>query len=221
MAEANYEAIMQILLEAVKSGVKTEEYGCSCESAENIPVGISNRHIHLSESDLKVLFGEGYELTNIKDLSQPGQFACKEMVTICGPKGAIEKVRVLGPIRSKTQVEVLHSDRFKLGVTAPSRLSGDLAGTPGITVIGPKGSVQLSEGLIVAQRHIHMTCQDAARLGVHDGQTVSLNIEGPRGGTLSNVIIRANDKSKLDCHLDTDEANAMDIGPATKVTIIK
>ena len=219
MAEPNYEAIMQILLDAVKNGVKP----AACESAaeDTVPVGISNRHIHLSESDLKALFGEGYELTNIKDLSQPGQFACKEVVTICGPKGAIEKVRVLGPLRSKTQVEVLHSDRFKLGVTAPARLSGDLAGTPGVTVIGPKGSVQLKEGLIVAQRHVHMTCQDAERFGVHDGQIVSLKVDGPRGGVLSNVIIRANDKSKLDCHLDTDEANAMDIGSSTKVTIIK
>ena len=207
MAEPNYEAIMQILLDAVKNGVKPA--ACEAAAEDTVPVGISNRHIHLSESDLKALFGDGYELTNIKDLSQPGQFACKEGVTICGPKGAI------------TQVEVLHSDRFKLGVTAPARLSGDLAGTPGVTVIGPKGSVQLKEGLIVAQRHVHMTCQDAERFGVHDGQIVSLKVEGPRGGVLSNVIIRANDKSKLDCHLDTDEANAMDIGSSTKVTIIK
>lgn len=227
MADANLDAIMKMLLEAVKNNASAApapsapECGCTCSSEVNIPVGISNRHIHLSEADMKVLFGEGYSLTNIKDLSQPGQFACKETVTICGPKGAIEKVRVLGPLRSKTQVEILHGDRFKLGVTAPARLSGDLAGTPGVTVIGPKGSVQLSEGLIVAQRHIHMTPQDAVMLGVHDGQEVSLKIDGPRGGVLSNVLIRANDTSKLDCHLDTDEANAMDINSSTKVTIIK
>ena len=160
-------------------------------------------------------------MTPIKDLSQPGQFACKEMVTICGPKGAIEKVRVLGPVRNKTQVEILTGDGFKLGVSAPARQSGDLEGTPGITIVGPKGSVQIKEGLIVAQRHIHMTLEDAAAYGVHDGQIVDIEIEGPRGGTYANVIVRANNTSALECHLDTEEANAMSINSSTKIKIKK
>lgn len=216
MANANYEAILKLLLEAAKSGAAISE-----QEPEGIPVGVSNRHLHLSQSDQDILFGAGYQMTPIKDLSQPGQFACKETVTICGPKGAIEKVRVLGPVRSKTQVEILTGDSFKLGVSAPARQSGDLAGTPGITIVGPKGSVQISEGLIVAQRHIHMTIQDAAKYGVHDGQIVDIEVEGPRGGTYANVIVRANDTSALECHLDTEEANAMSINSSTKIKIKK
>ena len=154
-------------------------------------------------------------------MSQPGQFACKETVTICGPKGAIEGVRILGPVRSKTQVEILAGDCFKLGSVSPSRLSGDLQGTPGVTIVGPKGSVQTTEGLIVAQRHIHMTPQDAQRIGVCDGQNVSIQIEGPRGGTYSNVAVRANDASALECHIDTEEANAMNVNSLSKIKIIK
>lgn len=216
MANENYEAILKLLLEAAKSGAAISE-----QDPEGIPVGVSNRHLHLSQSDQDILFGTGYQMTPIKDLSQPGQFACKETVTICGPKGAIEKVRVLGPVRSKTQVEILTGDSFKLGVSAPARQSGDLAGTPGITIVGPKGSVQTSEGLIVAQRHIHMTIQDAAKYGVHDGQIVDIEVEGPRGGTYANVIVRANDTSALECHLDTEEANAMNINSSTKIKIKK
>lgn len=216
MANANYEAILKLLLEAAKSGAAISE-----QEPEGIPVGVSNRHLHLSQSDQDILFGAGYQMTPIKDLSQPGQFACKETVTICGPKGAIEKVRVLGPVRSKTQVEILTGDSFKLGVSAPARQSGDLAGTPGITIVGPKGSVQISEGLIVAQRHIHMTIQDAAKYGVHDGQIVDIEVEGPRGGTYANVIVRANDTSALECHLDKEEANAMSINSSTKIKIKK
>ncbi|QAT42376.1 phosphate propanoyltransferase [Aminipila luticellarii] len=211
------EAVLKLLLEAVQSGVTAENQPNSNE----IPVGVSNRHIHLSQADLNAIFGEGYQLTKMKDLSQPGQYACKETVTICGPKGAIEKVRVLGPVRSKTQVEVLTGDCFKLGAPAQARLSGDLSGTPGITVIGPRGSVQTTEGLIVAQRHIHMTPADAQRFGVQDGQTVCIKVEGPKGGMYSNVAVRANDTSALECHLDTEEANAMGLGSSAKITIIK
>ncbi len=210
------EAVLKLLLEAVQNGgIETKE------NSNEVPVGVSNRHIHLSQADLNVLFGEGYQLTKLKELSQPGQFACKETVTICGPKGAIEKVRVLGPVRSKTQIEVLTGDSFKLGTPAQARLSGDLTGTPGVTIIGPKGSVQTSEGLIVAQRHIHMTPADAQRLGVQDGEIVCIKVEGPRGGLYSNVAIRANDASALECHLDTEEANAMGLGSSAKITIAK
>ena len=143
------------------------------------------------------------------------------MLTICGPKGAIENVRFLGPLRSKTQVEILAGDCFKLGVTAPARLSGELTGSPGITIVGPKGSVQTKEGLIVAQRHIHMTLAEASAYGVHDGQIVSIQVEGPRGGIYTNVMIRANDNSALECHVDTEEANAMNIHSKVKVKLIK
>lgn len=214
----NYEALLKLLLEAVSSNQLSKSENKEC--AGEIPVGISNRHIHLSQADLDTLFGAGYQLTKMKDLSQPGQYACKETVTICGPKGAIEKVRILGPVRSKTQIEVLTGDCFKLGVVSQPRLSGDLHGTPGITVVGPKGSVQTVEGLIVAQRHIHMLPQDAQRFGVHDGQTVSIRIHSPRGGIYENVAIRANDASALECHIDTEEANAMNVNSLTKISII-
>lgn len=214
----NCEAVLKLILEAVQSTNK----GSECKNNEDqIPVGVSNRHIHLSQKDLDVLFGTGYELTKLKDLSQPGQFACKETVTICGPKGAIEKVRILGPVRSKTQVEVLAGDCIKLGVAPHVRLSGDLTKTSGVTIIAQKGSVQIEDGVVVAQRHIHMTPQDAQNLGVTDGETVCIKVEGLRGGIYSNVAVRANDASKLECHLDIEEANAMSVNSKTTVTIVK
>ena len=216
MASKEYEAVLKMLLEAVQTA-----NGNRAKDPDEVPVGISNRHVHLSQADLEMLFGPGYQLTPIKDLSQPGQFACKETVTICGPKGAIEKIRVLGPVRSKSQIEILAGDGFKLGIKAPAKLSGDLAGTPGITIVGPKGSVQTAEGVIVAQRHIHMTPQDAQAYGVHDGQIVKISVDGPRGGIYGNVAIRVTDTSALDCHIDTEEANAMGVGSSTKVKIIK
>ena len=187
-----------------------------------IPIGISNRHIHLSQADLESLFGAGHCLTKTKELSQPGQYACKETVTICGPKGAIEKVRVLGPVRSKTQVEILASDCFRLGVNAPVKSSGDLTGTPGdVTLVGSKGSVRLQEGLMIAQRHIHMSCEDAKRLDVRDGQLVSIEVYGTRGGVLHNTLIRANDDSYLECHLDMEEANALGADASATIEIKK
>ena len=145
-----YEAVLKLLVEAIQNNQGKEVIE---PKAFEIPVGVSNRHAHLSQEDLDMLFGKGYKLTKIKDLSQPGQYACKETITICGPKGAIEKVRILGPIRSKTQVEVLAGDCVKLGTAAYPRLSGDLANTPGVTLVGPKGATQIKEGLIVAQSH--------------------------------------------------------------------
>lgn len=216
-----YEAMLNLLTEAIQAGkangLPPEENSCTNE----IPVGVSNRHLHLSQADLDNLFGDGYQLTKMKDLSQPGQYACKETVTICGPKGALEKVRILGPVRHKTQIEIMTGDCIKIGVDSQPRLSGDLQGTQGIAIIGPKGSVQTKEGLIVAQRHIHMTPEDANRLGVYDGQSVSIKFNGIRGGTYSNIAIRANNASKLECHIDVEEANAMNINSLSKVTIVK
>lgn len=215
MASKEYEVLMQALLKAVQEASKEN----AASNATGVPVGISNRHIHLSQADLDLLFGAGYQLTPMKELSQPGQFACKETVTICGPKGAIEKVRVLGPVRKETQIEIVAGDCFKLGVKAPAKLSGDLAGTPGITVVGPKGSVQTAQGLIVAQRHIHMAPADAQAYGVQDGQIVKIRVSGLRGGIYDNVAIRVTTSSKLECHLDTEEANAM--GVAGTVEIVR
>lgn len=213
-----YESVLKLLLEAVQTNLSSTE---TKQEVPEIPVGISNRHVHLSQADVNALFGEGYELSPMKDLSQPGQYACKETVTICGPKGAIEKVRVLGPVRSKTQVEVLLGDSFKLGVVAPTRLSGDLQGTPGITLIGTKGSVQITEGLVAAQRHIHMSCEDAKALEVQDGEIVSIEVDGLRGGIYHNVAIRANDTSILEFHVDTEEANALGVHSLSKIKIKK
>lgn len=215
MASKEYEVLMQALLKAVQEASKEN----AASNATGVPVGISNRHIHLSQADLDQLFGAGYQLTPMKELSQPGQFACKETVTICGTKGAIEKVRVLGPVRKETQIEIVAGDCFKLGVKAPAKLSGDLAGTPGITVVGPKGSVQTAQGLIVAQRHIHMAPADAQAYGVQDGQIVKIRVGGLRGGIYDNVAIRVTTSSKLECHLDTEEANAM--GVAGTVEIVR
>lgn len=185
----------------------------------DIPLGISNRHIHLSQQDLDLLFGKNYELTNIKNLGQPGQFACKETVTVCGPKGAIEKMRVLGPVRKQSQIEILLGDNYKLGLKAVPGMSGELKGTPGATIVGPGGSVQLQEGVIVAQRHIHMTLDDANRFGVHDGQVVNIACDGTRPGVLHGVIIRANNNSALECHLDTEEANGLGLNENACVQI--
>ncbi len=208
-----YEAVIKLLMEAVKADSGKDE--------SKIPVGVSNRHVHLSQEDLDTLFGRGYELTNMKELSQPGQYACKETVTVCGPKGAIEKVRILGPVRKQTQVEILAADSFKLGKKTEPKMSGELAGTPGITLVGPKGSVEIKEGLIIAQRHIHMSPSDALKFGVQDGQTVSIRTEGIRGGVFDHVAIRVTDTSSLECHLDTEEANAMGLGGSASVTIVK
>lgn len=213
MASKEYEVLMQALLKAVQEASKENV----ASTAAGVPVGISNRHIHLSQADLDQLFGAGYQLTPMKELSQPGQFACKETVTICGPKGAIEKVRVLGPVRKETQIEIVAGDCFKLGVKAPGKLSGDLAGTPGITVVGPRGSVQTAQGLIVAQRHIHMAPADAQAYGVQDGQIVKIRVGGLRGGIYDNVAIRVTTSSKLECHLDTEEANAMGVAGTVEI----
>ena len=209
-----YDALVDLLIEVAKEGKKAVD-------SDFIPIGVSNRHVHLSQNDLESLFGSGYELTKIKDISQPGQFACKETVTIAGPRGAIEKVRVLGPTRNQSQVEILKSDCFKLGINAVMRMSGDLDCTPGITLIGPKKSLFLTQGAIVAKRHIHILPGDARRFGVIDGQVVSLKVSGERGGVLGNVVIRVTTTSALECHIDTEEANAMDLKNGSKVTIIK
>lgn len=173
-----------------------------------VPVGVSNRHVHLSQEDLDTLFGQNSKLTKMKALKQPGQYAAEECISLVGKKGQIDKVRVLGPTRNKTQVEISISDSYKLGVKPPVRASGDLNGTPGIKLLGPKGSVDLQEGVIAAHRHIHMNENDAKNLGVVNGQKVSVKSEGARSVVFENVTCRVNKAYVLELHLDVDEANA-------------
>lgn len=173
-----------------------------------VPVGISARHVHLSQADLQTLFGSGYTLRQKKALSQPGQFAAEEQVCVVGPRGTLEKVRVLGPVRSATQVELALTDAMKLGIQAPVRMSGDLAGSPGCKLIGPVGEVTLQQGVIAAARHIHMAEDQAAAYGLHDGDRVSVRINTARPCIWSDVIIRAGKSHELEMHIDTDEANS-------------
>lgn len=173
-----------------------------------VPVGVSNRHVHLSQGDIDVLFGKGHELTKFKDLKQPGQYAAEEVVTVSGPKGSLERVRVLGPARSNTQVELSVSDGFKLGIKVPVKESGDIGGTPGITLSGPKGSVTVKEGAIAAFRHIHMPKDLAVANGFNDGQLVSVKTLGLRSVTFHQVMLRVSEKYALEMHLDVEEANA-------------
>jgi putative phosphotransacetylase len=205
----NKEELVAVVTEVVSKKLKeSQKQTEKNKSAEKIPVGVSNRHIHLSREDLKTLFGPEAELTKLKDLSQPGQFASEQRVTLVGPKGTIEKVRVLGPVRNKTQVEISVSDCFKLGVQAPIRDSGDLKESAGITIVGPVGSVTVDEGCIIAARHIHMHPNDAKIFNVKDGDHVNVRVSGPRGMVFYEVLVRVSDKYKLEMHLDMDEANA-------------
>lgn len=178
------------------------------EKDKKIPVGVSNRHVHLSHDDLIKLFGKDAQLTKFRDLSQPGQFASEQKVTLVGPGGAIENVRVLGPTRNKTQVEISVSDCFKLGVQAPIRDSGDLKGSAKITLVGPVGSVTINEGCIIAARHIHMHPDDAKRFGVKNGDRVNVKVSGPRGVVFYEVLVRVSKNFRLEMHVDIDEANA-------------
>ncbi len=176
-----------------------------------IPVEISAHHAHLSQADVDKLFGPGHQLTPMHELSQPGQFACAEQVHLVGPKGRIAKVRVLGPTRKETQVEIAMTEQFKLGIQPPIRQSGDLAGTPGLTLEGPYGSATIERGVICAQRHIHMTPEDAMRFHVRDNYIVRVRIEGERQLIFGDVVVRVNPAFRLAMHIDTDEGNAGNI----------
>ncbi|WP_235815135.1 phosphate propanoyltransferase [Neobacillus vireti] len=187
-----------------------------------IPIGVSARHCHLKEKDLEILFGKGYRLTKKSDLLQPGQFAANEVVTIAGPRGSIERVRVLGPLRRVTQVEVSQTDAIKLGLNPPIRESGNLQGSSWVTIVGPKGSIYLEEGLIIAQAHIHMPSEQACQLDVKDGEYVKVEIDHPiRPLSFEKVRIRISDNYVLEMHIDTDEANAGFIKSGLKGKLIK
>lgn len=190
--------------------ILTEKILESVQHYENfrIPIGVSNRHVHVSRADLDRLYGKDYALTRKSELGQPGQFAANETVTLQGPKGTFEHVRILGPVRSQSQVEISKTDSFRLGVKALIALSGHLQGTPGITLIGPRGTVDLPCGVIIAKRHIHMTPAQAAVRHLKDGQIVDVETFGERRGILGDVIIRVSDTAGLEMHIDVDEANA-------------
>ena len=195
---------------------------CNAAGNDSVPVGVSNRHIHLSAADLETLFGKGYELTPIKDLSQPGQYACKEQLTIIGPSlRPIEGVRVLGPVRSASQVEISRTDSFTLKVKPPVRESGDIKGSAPITIVGPKGVVSLKEGCIIANRHIHMSEEEGLAFGLKDGDYVDVEVAGERRTKFYDVQVRVNKAFRLEMHIDTDDANAAGIGNGFKVKIVR
>ena len=185
-----------------------------------LPIALSNKHIHLSHADIDVLFGQGYELTHKKALSQPGQFACEEMVEVVGPKGST-KMRVLGPARPESQVEVSLADARGLGIAVPVRQSGDTEGTPGCKLVGPKGEVEMTKGVIVAARHIHMSLEDAERFGVKDKDVVSVQTTGERALLFNNVLVRANAAFALEMHVDLEEGNAAGVKNGDLVELVK
>lgn len=189
------------------------------KNALDINVGVSSRHLHLQQDHINILFG--HELTCFKDLTQPGQYACNEKVDLVGPKGAIKGVRVLGPARRATQVEVSKTDGFALGLDVPLRMSDDIEGTPGIKLIGTAGEVTIDKGVIVAKRHIHMLPEEAEKAGVKDGEIVWLATNTQRRILIGDVVIRVNPKFSLDFHVDTDEANAAWLKSGDKVRIVR
>ena len=217
------ELTAQQITELVKR-VVSDMTGTTPAASEDgdVPVGVSNRHIHLSRADLEALFGKGYELTPLKELSQPGQYACKETLTIIGPSlRPIENVRVLGPVRSGSQVEISATDSYTLKVKPPVRESGKVAGSAPITIVGPKGVVELREGCIIANRHIHMSPADAATFGVADGDFVTVDVNGKRRTRWFDVQVRVHKDFRLEMHVDTDDANAVGIGNGSRVKIVK
>ena len=191
------------------------------ELDSSFEVEASGRHVHLSRKELDALFGTGYELTKAKDLSQPGQYASKERLTVVGPKGAFHNVVILGPVRKESQVEVSLTDCLQLGVKAPIRESGDIEGTPGIVLVNGDKSVPLDKGLIVAKRHVHMTPEDAEKIGVKNHDIVKVKVEGARPLIFDDVVIRVSPKFATYMHIDYDEANACGFSKGIRGRIIK
>ena len=211
MDQTDVEKIAKLVLEALEK---------KAVNGYAVPIGVSARHVHLTQSDVETLFGKGYVLTKKKDL-MGGQWAANETVTIVGLKlRAIENVRVLGPVRKQSQVEISATDAVKLGIKAPIRESGNLKGSAPIAVVGPKGVVYLNEGCIIAKRHIHMSPKDAEKAGVRDGDIVSVSVDNERGTIFNNVQIRVNESFTLEMHIDTDEANASKISTGTLAVIV-
>ena len=206
MEEQDYKKLVDMITETIYQEIKPKEEPTHLYS---IPVEISNHHVHLTRDSLDILYGKDYELTKLRDLSQPGEFASNEQVSIISANmKVIEKVRILGPLREYTQAELSITDGYFLGLNLPTRISGNIKGSPPITFIGPKGVLTLSEGAIRAARHIHMTPEDAESYQVKNGDRVKVEVSGEHGVIYKDVVIRVSQKSKLAFHLDTDEANA-------------
>lgn len=213
LEEKTIELITKLIMEAMN---KTE-----IEDGFVVPIGVSARHVHLTKQDVETLFGPGYELTKKKEL-MGGQYASNEVVTIVGLKlRALENVRILGPVRKSSQVEISATDAFKLGIKAPIRDSGDIKDSAPIAIVGPKGAIYLEQGCIIAKRHIHMSPADAVAAGVKNGDVVSIKVENERGTTFNHVSIRVDESFTLEMHIDTDEANAAKITTGTTAAIIK
>lgn len=233
MKEQTVAIITKLVMEALEEKDNKQETDCNCLNCTcedkktpdkdgnfTIPVGVSGRHAHLSQEDVEILFGKGYQLTKKSEL-MGGQYACNETVTIVGLKlRAIENVRILGPARKKSQVEISVTDSFKLGVKAPLRESGDLDDTAPISIVGPKGAIYLEEGCIIAKRHIHMSPRDAKEAGVENGDVVSVKADNERGTVFNNITVRVDDSYTLEMHIDTDEGNAARLSTGDSVILI-
>jgi putative phosphotransacetylase len=206
MNETEKQVVEKIVLNTVMEVLAQQE------KPNAVPLGVSNKHLHLCQEHVEILFGKGHELTKLRDLKHPGQFACEECVKVVGPKGEFPKVRVLGPARPETQVELSLTDCRTIGIKAPVCESGKLEGTPGCTLVGPCGSVDLEYGVMVAARHIHMPPAVAEELGYKDGDYVAIEAKGTRPVVFKDVLLRVSSKVNLEMHLDTDEANAAGVG---------
>ncbi len=207
------EQLVDLVTEAVKKALTEQE--------RKVPVGISMRHVHLNVRDLARLFGPTYVLTPYKSLSQPGQFAAEECVDVIGPKGMLRRVRILGPLRKETQIELAQTDCRSIGVKAPVRASGHLEGTPGIILRGPCGEITVDHGVIIADRHIHLSPSQAAAFGLKDGDKVKVSVDGEKKGVMGGVLIRSNDQCEMDFHIDTDDGNAFQLKQGQLVTILE
>lgn len=227
LKRADVEALVrEVLLQRLKGERPPEARERHARSTGGGPnplvVNVSARHMHVTPADLEVLFGAGSKLTKLKDLYQEGEFASEQLVTLVGPRQRIiPNVRILGPVRNYTQVELSYTDGVYLGVELPLRISGNHEGTPGITILGPKGAISINKGVIRAERHVHMNEADMAYHGVRDGDHMKLKIEGPCGVMFDRVRVRYHPKVVLEVHIDTDEGNACDLESATRMELVK
>lgn len=196
-----------------------EQY--AARSVYYVPAAVSNRHIHLSQDALDALFGKGYALKPFKQLSQPGQYACEEKLTFVGPKSKFDGIRILGPVRPATQVEISLTDAYGLGIKPVVRMSGDISNTPGGKLIGPNGEYTLSCGVIVSQSHLHASKEQAAWYGLKDGDRINVRKRGVRTVVFENIPVRAGDTHSLELHFDTDEANAALIGNGDLLELVR
>lgn len=219
--------VREVLLQRLRGGPASREREAQAGTVPGGPphplvVNVSARHMHVTPADLEVLFGPGAKLTKLKDLYQQGEFASEQLVTLVGPRQRIiPNVRILGPVRNYTQIELSYTDGVYLGLDLPLRISGNHEGTPGITVLGPKGSISLNKGVIRAERHVHMSEADMGYYRVKDGDYMKLRIDGPCGVTFDRVKVRFHAKVVLEVHIDTDEGNACDLDSATHMELFK